>query len=291
VTSRTTRRVVMSLAIASAAISTTLVAGCFWTSKGEGARLGTASSDHARRLTKLETSTQTERETLHAAISNAQLKVHELEEVLQRATAVVTRNSADTGALVQQLQTQLATLEGQIAELRNSNEQLTRQLSTQRAEMDERITQVARKAGIDMPLPANEIPADKTEHFAAAYRAYQGNDYSRSRALFRDYLTRYATDDQADNAQYWIGASYLQEGKPATALGELRKVIAEHASGDAVDEALFDMGDAFYRLHACTDARTTLDALVRTQPRSPLLTRARDKLREIQRAPRGYCTS
>lgn len=285
------RRLVVALALVSAALSTTLVAGCFWTTKGEGEQLRAASGEQTRRLTKLETGALAERESLHAAVESAQVKVRELEDVLERATSVVTRNSADTGALVQQLQTQLAALEGQIAELRNTNEQLTRQLSTQRAEMDERITQVARKAGIDMPLPASEIPADKTEHFAAAYRAYQGSDYSRARALFREYLGRYAGDDQADNAQYWIGASYLQEGKPATALGELRKVIADYASGDAVDEALFDMGDAFYRLHACTDARATLEALVRTQARSPLLTRARDKLREIQRAPRGYCTS
>lgn len=285
------RAAVLSLALVSAALSATLVAGCFWTTKGEGEQLRSASTEQARRLSELENGARSERETLHAAIGNAQIKVHELEDVLERATAVVTRNSADTGALVQQLQTQLATLEGQIAELRNTNEQLTRQLSTQRAEMDERITQVARKAGIDMPLPANEIPTDKTEHFAAAYRAYQGSDYSRARALFREYLARYAGDAEADNAQYWIGTSYLQEGKPATALGELRKVIADYATGDAVDEALFDMGDAFYRLHACTDARTTLEALVRTQTRSPLLTRARDKLREIQRAPRGYCTS
>lgn len=286
-----TRLLVASLALASGALSGTVVAGCLWTTKGDGDRLRTESVEHARRLTKVEQGAQAERETLHAAVGSAQVKVQELEVVLERATEVVTRNSADTGALVQELQTQLGSLEGQIAELRNANEHLTRQLSTQRAEMDERITQVARKAGIDMPLPAAEIPADKVEHFAAAYRAYQGSDYSRARALFREYLSRYAGDDQTDNAQYWIGASYLQESKPATALGELRKVITDYATGDAVDDALFDMGDAFYRLHACTDARTTLEALVRTQPTSPLLARTRDKLREIQRAARGYCTS
>lgn len=285
------QRCVVSLALVSLALSATLVAGCFWTTKGEGERLRAESAEHARRLTKVEQGAQAERETLHAAIGGAQVKVQELEVVLQRATDVVTRNSADTGALVQQLQAQLAAVDGQIAELRNTNEQLTRQLSTQRAEMDERITQVARKAGIDMPLPAAEIPADKTEHFAAAYRAYQGSDYSRARALFREYLSRYAGDSEADNAQYWIGASYLQESKPATALGELRKVITDYPTGDAVDDALLDMGDAFYRLHACTDARTTIEALVRMQPTSPLLPRARDKLREIQRAARGYCTS
>jgi TolA-binding protein len=285
------RRIAATLVVASTVASLVLSAGCLWTSHAEGKKLRALTGEHDQRLTKLEAGLRTERETLHAAVGSAQLKVQQLEEVLERATAVVTRNSADTGALVQELQTQIASLEGQIAELRNTNEQLTRQLSTQRSEMDERITQIARKAGIDMPLPSAEIPADRVEHFAAARRAHQASDYSRARALFREYLSRYAGDGESDDAQYWIGASYLQENKPATALGELRRVIAEHAAGDAIDDALLDMGDAFYRLHACTDARTTLEALVRTQPSSPLVSRAREKLREIQRAPRGHCTS
>jgi TolA-binding protein len=284
-------RLAAVLVVASAVASLSSSVGCIWTSYGEGRKLRALTTEHDRRLTTLESGLRTERETLHAAVGNAQSKVQQLEEVLERATAVVTRNSADTGALVQELQTQIASLEGQIAELRNTNEQLTRQLSTQRSEMDERITQIARKAGIDMPLPPGEIPADKAEHFAAARRAHQASDYSRARALFREYLARYAGDSESDDAQYWIGASYLQENKPATALGELRRVLAEYAGGDAIDDALLDMGDAFYRLHACTDARTTLEALVRTQPSSPLIPRAREKLREIQRAPRGHCTS
>ncbi|MCZ7677246.1 MAG: hypothetical protein M5U28_00045 [Sandaracinaceae bacterium] len=68
-------------------------------------------------------------------------------------------------------------------------------------------------------------------------------------------------------------------------------MIAEHPQGDAADDALLAMADAFYRLHACTDARTALEALIRAHPRSPLLAQARQKLRDIQRAPRGYCTS
>ena len=284
-------RVAASLVAVSALASLSLAAGCLWTSHGEGRKLHALTIEHGQRLTKLESGVRNERETLHAAVSSAQTKVQQLEEVLERATAVVTRNSADTGALVQELQAQLGSLEGQIAELRNTQEQLTRQLSTQRSEMDERITQVARKAGIDMPLPPAEIPAEKVDHFAAATRAYQASDYSRARALFREYLARYAGDAESDDAQYWIGASYLQEGKPATALGELRKVLSDHGGGDAVDNALLDMGDAFFRLHACTDASTTLEALIRTQPTSPLLARAREKLREIQRAPRGSCSS
>lgn len=266
------------------------LAGCFlWTSAGHGSDLDETTEEHTRRITTLEQGQAATRTQFEAEVARAQTARTELEGVLEQATQVLRRNSADTGAQVQELQTQLAALEGQLAELRNANEQLTRQLTQQRGEMDERITQVARKAGIDMPVAASEIPADPSEHYAAAYRAYQANDYSRARALFREYVTRHGNTDQADNAQYWIGASYLAEGRPATALGELAKVLRDYSSGDAVDETLLDMGEAYWRQHACNDARAALEGLIRTQATSPLVGRARDRLREFQRPPRGYC--
>ena len=268
------------------------LSGCFlWTSKNQGEEIRATAAEHERRLVALEDGQRAGREQLEQAIVRADQKISELQTVLQQATQVVTRNSADTGQQVQELATQLGTLEGTLAELRNDLSQTARQITQQRSEMDERIGQVARKAGVDMPLPADQIPAAKTDHYATAYRAYQASDYSRARALFREYINRYATDDNADNAQYWIGASYLAENRPATALGEFRKVLSDYSQGDAIDETLFDMAECFWRLKACTDAKTTLDALIRTQATSPLLNRARDRLREFQHPDRAYCAS
>lgn len=263
--------------------------GCY--SASAGAKLETDARARDQRIESLEKGIQTERDELRAEVAHARAQVTELQHVLEQATNVVTRNSADTGAQVQELQTQLGALEGQIAETRNSVEQLQHQLGELRAQLQERMDQIARRAGVDAPLNEAEIPADRTEHYASAYRNYQAGDYSKSRSLFREYLRRYPQDDQSDNAQYWVGACYLAENQPARALGELRKVLSDYPQGDAVDEALLDMADAFYKLHACTDARTTLEALIRTHRDSPLIRRARDKQREIQRTARGYCTS
>ena len=57
------------------------------------------------------------------------------------------------------------------------------------------------------------------------------------------------------------------------------------------DDALLGMARAFYALHACTDARSTAQALIRAHPRSSLVGDARTLIRTIGRAPRGYCTS
>jgi TolA-binding protein len=98
-----------------------------------------------------------------------------------------------------------------------------------------------------------------------------------------------ATDARADEAQFRVAQSYLQEDRPATALGELRRILADFGTGDQVPAALLAMGEAFYRLHECDSARTALETLQRAHPRSPQATEARTRLRDLQRAPAGYC--
>ena len=103
-------------------------------------------------------------------------------------------------------------------------------------------------------------------------------------------MQRHGEDERVDDAQYKIGMSYLNDDRPATALGELRRVVAEHPRGDVADDALLDMANAFYQLHACTDARAALQAFQRTHRRSDRMREARQLLRTVQRAPASYCT-
>lgn len=262
--------------------------GCFlWTSAGEGEGLRTDVKSQSDRLQKLEQAQNAQLEQLKLAEAKAQKSVEELEAIIERATTVVQRNSADVTVTVSELQTKVAMLDGRLAELEHALEQLKSQTT---AASSSQPGNDSAAAGAATP-PVEQVPADKTEHFASAYRAYSERDFTKARSLFRSYIERYRTDAQADNAQYWIGASYLVENRPATALAELRKVIENHRSGDAIDEALLDMAEAFYRLRACSDAKTTLDTLIKTQNTSPLVDKAKQKLKDVKKAPKDYCTS
>jgi TolA-binding protein len=281
---RAARRAIFLTAVSVAA------SGCFlFTSKSTGDELERRTNDQEQRLAALEEGARSQRQELADEVRNAKTKVTELEDLLERATKAVTRNSADVTLEVQRLGEQLGRLEGEIATLRQELEERQREAADTRREIDQRINAVAQKAGLDIELAETDIPADKAEHYATAYRAYQNNEMSRARALFRAYIQRYPQDEESDNALYWVGKSYLRQERPASALGEFRRVIADYSRGDALDETLFDMADAFYQLQACTDARSALQALIRSHPRSQLVQRARTKLREIERAPRGYC--
>jgi TolA-binding protein len=261
--------------------------GCgIWTTSGEGDQLRQDVDAHTARIREIEKAQNDQLEQLRAAETKAQKSIDDLEGVIDRATTVVQRNSADVTVQVSELQTKLAVVEGRMAEMQFAVEELKKGAASHPATT----ASVGGGAGGEV-ASADQVPADKTEHYAAAYRAYSDRDFTKARNLFRAYIDKYKTDAQADNAQYWIGASYLVENRPATALAELRKVIESFRGGDAVDEALLDMAEAFYRLKACSDARTTLDTLIKTQPNSPLAEKAKQKLKDMRKLPKDACTS
>lgn len=257
-----------------------LASGCLMTAR-EGDELRTEAQARDRRIEQLEAQSRRNREELEA-------KLLELQDVIDRATEVLKRGSADVGAQVAQMTEQLARAEGHIAELQHKLEQLDQQFMAQRVQLDEQLTKLS---GVKPVLDPTLIPADKVEHFQAAYAAYQAADYDKARALWQEYVKRHPTDAKSGDAQYWIGATYTQQGKPATALGEYRKVIAGFPTSGAVNVALYGMADAFYRLKACGDAKSALQALLKRKPDSNLSDRAKKLLRTVEKPPRGYCSS
>jgi TolA-binding protein len=217
-------------------------------------------------------------------------KLKELEDGLEKARLLLTRDSADVVAQVQAQQQKMAELEGKLDEMTHNLSGLVEQTAKAQAALDDKLKLSGSKPG-EVALDPSQIPADKAAHFTAAYDAYKASEHEKSRALFKEYLVRYAGDDKAGDAQYWIGASYLVQNKPATALGEYRKVISTYPKSPAVDTALYGMADAFFRLHACTDAKGAVDALIKRKPSKALEDRAKQLSRAIKDAGKEYCTS
>lgn len=260
--------------IAFVSLAGLLATGC-WTSATRG-------DEFEHRIHELEDGSTKERAEFQEQLRIAKARVLELEKVLEQATQVVTRNSADLGLEIKQLREQIGLLEGQIAELRNQNTQLQTTLGS-------RIDQFARKAGVDIPIDPKTVPGEQTEHYFAAQKALTSGDHSTARGLFREYVKRYPDDGNAGNAQYLIGKSYMEQGRHANALGELRTVLQRYASSPSADEALSDMADAFWALGSCKDAETALTAFLQKYADSPLAKTAKAKLKEWKKPPAGHC--
>ena len=228
---------------------------------------------------------------LDALEQDLEVKRKELEETLTEASRVLRRNSADQGLLIEQAQERIDMVEGQFAEVKNEIDAANRESVERDVQLQRRLDEVARAAGMDVPLEAEQIPRSKSKHYAAAEDALRVGNHSYARGLFREYVNRYPKDGKADDAQYSLGVSYLRQGQPAAALGEFRKVLSDHRDGDVIDLTLFEMSDAFLQVRACKDAKTALDALLKNHKKSPRAGDARKKLREIRRLPKSACDS
>ena len=218
-----------------------------------------------------------------------EVKRKELEEALAEASRVLRRNSADQGLQIEQIQERLAMMEGQIAELRNESSGASQAQAERSLELQRRLSEVARAAGMDVALDSGEIPKKKSAHWEALSKAYRINKHSYTRALARAYVERYPKDDRADNAQYMIGSSYLKQGQAAAALGEFQKVVSTYRKGDAIDETLYDMAQAFLQVRSCNDAGTALKALLKNHKKSPLIPQAKKELRKLRELGPADC--
>jgi len=118
--------------------------------------------------------------------------------------------------------------------------------------------------------------------YQAAYIDFSKGGYLLAITGFRDFLRRFPDHKLADNAQYWIGESYLalahsyanagQQDDKATqaleeAVREFRRVITNYPRGDKVPTAIYKEALALLDLKKPAEARTRLQYLIDTSPR------------------------
>ena len=240
-------------------------------------------------ISQMKTDIADSQQRLDSLEDDLEVKRRELEEALAEASRILRRNSADQGLQIEQIQERLSMMEGLIAELRNQSSGASQAEAQRSLELQRRLSEVARAAGMDVALDAGEIPKSKSAHWEALTKSYRINKYSYTRALARAYVERYPKDDHADNAQYMIGSSYLRQGQAAAALGEFQKVLSRYRKGDALDETLYDMAQAFLEVRSCNDAGTALKALLKNHKSSPLFSKAKREFRKVRELGPADC--
>lgn len=267
--------------------------GCFM-KRADGDRLVREVEAQAARITALEQQTQeltTREQERHAALEATVAELRARVDEVRGQLEATGRGSADLGADLAMVRDIAQRLDGRLAEIDQGIAATQAQLREQDAQFERQIRQIATRLDIDLSLRESDIPADRTEHYSTAYRAFQTGEHARARALFGEYVRRYPQDDNADNSQFWIAKSYQEQQQWQRAIGAYRELIRNFQQSDVLDQALFAMSQAFYELHDCTSARAALDALRQSRPQSPMIRDVERRQRELRSPPRGYCTN
>ena len=277
----------INIVILSAFILALSASGCFWvTTKSEGEEIKQDLQHMQDKLDKFEQDLKKERMHLTEMIGRARTEVEKLEETLNRATRVLSRNSADFGAEMESIKEKLRQIDGSLAELRHNAEQSDKALS----EANSRVREFAVAAGIDLPVDAATVPKNPNDHLSMISSAYSEGRYSEVRSLGKVFLDRHASHDKADNVFVLIGKSYLAQKRWAKGLGILREFTERYPKSGLTPEVLYEMARAFFALGDCTDARILVDTVTSRYRRSPFATKSAQLGKQMNRE-RGRCTS
>ncbi len=208
----------------------------------------------------------------------AQLK--RVRQLVEEATKVVERNSADLGLTVQKMQTDLAQLTGRIDDIQHTQDALTKQFQEFRASSDTKLEQLTQTNTAAKTPP---VPDTADGLYADAEKRLQALQYVDARRELEAFINRYPQDPRAAHAQYNIGESYAGEKRWANAIGAYTKVVDNFPKADIVQDAMFKNGLAFYALKYCSDARVYFQELLKRYPKTTWKKDAAEELKKIQR--------
>lgn len=240
------------------------LAGC-WTTKEQGEALRRDVDELKNRL--------------HRDIAQSKAEREKLQKVMEQATALLTRNSADVGAQVERMQARLDKLSGQVEEQDKKLNDINQQL----AKIDVKLDNLSSGAKPQLP----PIPEDKDELFKLAQGKLVAGEHEETRRLLRNFRSKFPGDSRADKAQLMLGDSYFAEQKFANAIVEYRKIVENKKKSAVYPDALYKIGMAFYQLKFCSDAQVFLNQLVKRYRRHPETARAKKVLRLIRRYKRN----
>jgi len=218
-------------------------------------------------------------------------QVARLRKVLDQATALLTRNSADVGAKAAKSEADIATLQGRIEEISHAQEQRDRQANDDRGHLEARLAALEQTQTKIVDKVAPALPDDKDTLWQQAAARLNGGQRDEGRRFYRVFIQRFPQDPRASQAYLAIGQSFVAESKYPNAAAEFQKILDVYPRSPEVPEAMWQLSSAFIQLKFCTDARALLSDLVKRYPRSPRATEAKNQIKQLARLPKSACTS
>jgi len=280
-------RAALLVAVVAAAMTASSVAGCVTATEGEAMRTETAAL--RARL-----------DAMDKRDADGRQQLQRLRAVLDEATALLTRNSADVGAKAVKAETDIAALGGRIAELQHALDGVARELGAERVRLEARIaaleqgqTRLADTQQKVVDKVAPTIPEDKEALWREATVKMGAAQNEEARRFYRAFIQRFPQDSRAPQALVAVGQSFIAERRHAQATAELQKVLDAYPRAPEVPEAMWLLAATFVELKFCTDAKALLADLAKRYPKSPRAAEVKDRMRQIDKIVRDRtrCTS
>ena len=239
-----------------------LVSGCFWaTTKSEGEAL-------RKDVKQLQ-------DTIGAKEKELDGQIKQLQTVLEDATKLLKRNSADLGADVDALRNDVRTATGLTTAINNSITELKTAFDAYRRSNDARLDQLEQRLGqLESGKPsANTSPEDLWKLGSTAFESGRYNDAVE---IFKRLHVSFPTHERADDAIYFKGQADTNLKDWEKAIGAYQQLGDKFPDGALTDDGYYFAALAAQSLKQCGEARAYLDIVKKRFPKSNVTKQAND---------------
>jgi tol-pal system protein YbgF len=256
------------------------------------ASAGLLDDDEARRRIELL------RQDLSQQGKDNEVRIARLEELIRNIGVV------ELVRQLEQMNTELARLRGQIEVLANENQQIQKRQRDFYLDLDSRLKALegggkpavqapdaATPAAVPGPQasavparpPTREEQAAELKAYDVASNLFRRNDFAAAIDAFKKFLAAYPQSQLAPNAQYWIGISYANLKDPRNALTAQEQVVAKYPQSAKAPDALLAIAALQAEQGDPASARNTLEDIIARFPSSDAAGKARTRLATLRR--------
>ncbi|MBW1729357.1 MAG: tol-pal system protein YbgF [Deltaproteobacteria bacterium] len=259
--------------------------------------------------------------SLNARVNKLQDRLNEkLSEDLNAKIEPIRVNQAEMGAELDKVKEQIQTLSGKVEEnalliKRQVERDTTGQdmMKAQLADLTNKVAQLESKlkmventlrlavgppgkaqamgregqAAVEVPTSgpgaAGEVGVSEEQRlYDESLASFKQGKYEEAISSFKIFLKKYPTSDLADNAQFWIGESYMALKQYEKAILAFQDVIKKYPDGNKVPGAMLKQALAFYEIKDKVSSKLLLKKIIRKYPDSNEAKIAQAKLKAFR---------
>ena len=233
---------------------------------------------------------------LHAKLDALQIQVQQLQqqvpdregqqelaELLRGQREALSKAQADADLRQRALLDELEALGARVDALGDRLNRLSDQVKEQGENLEGALRQGAVQGALRpmVESPDGGLSTDPEARYQAAYNDYLQGSCDRAILGFRAYIAGYPDTELADNALYWLGECFYRQQDYTGAIAEFERLGERYPRSDKIPSGLLKKGYALLELGNRSAGTETLRDVIRQYPGSDEANLAQQRLEQL----------